>query len=94
MAHAVALLDRTSNGALREALLRLVHALLVPACAATSDAASRVASANGAAFVSAGGVQLAVDLVAGAPARNLQLVFVGGCPASVLLMTQPLSLMS
>lgn len=66
MAHAVALLDRTTTGALRDALLSLVHALLAPTCAATSDAASRAAAANGAAYVRVGGTALAVDLIAGA----------------------------
>jgi hypothetical protein len=37
----------------------------MPTCARTSDAAHRAARANAMAFVEAGGVPLAVDLVAG-----------------------------
>ncbi|KAK9807966.1 hypothetical protein WJX73_008492 [Symbiochloris irregularis] len=70
MAHSVALLDCTANGALQDVLLGLVHALLVPSSAATSPGAQRSAAANGAAFVRAGGVQLAVDMVAGAHAAQ------------------------
>ena len=65
MAHAVALLDRTMSGMLREALLTLLRALLVPHAAATTQAAAAVALTNGAAFVQVGGIQLAVDIVAG-----------------------------
>lgn len=65
MPHAVALLDRTSSSALREGLLKLIHALLVPTSAALSDASHRAAALNGGAFVRTGGVQLAVDLIAG-----------------------------
>ena len=48
--------------ALRSCLLRLLEAALLPQAA---EAAPRVTSANGQAFVRAGGVQLAVDLITG-----------------------------
>ena len=57
--------DRTQSRALRACLLRLLEALLMPTCGRTSDAAHKAARANAMAFVEAGGVPLAVDLVAG-----------------------------
>jgi hypothetical protein len=60
-----ALLDRTPNRSLRHHLLRLVEALLIPRSARVSDQAAQAAHANATAFVEAGGVMLAVDLVAG-----------------------------
>lgn len=51
--------------AVRCCLLRLLESLLAPEAAKQDDRASRAAVANGIAFVDAGGVQLAVDLVAG-----------------------------
>ena len=50
---------------LRDALLQLLHALLVPSTAATSEGAAHAAAVNGAAFIRVGGIQLAVALVAG-----------------------------
>jgi hypothetical protein len=61
-----ALLDRTLSRGLRHCLLRLLEALLIPRCAHSDEAASQAARANAIAFVEAGGVQLAVDMVAGA----------------------------
>ena len=66
--HVAALLDRTMSRPLRGCLLRLLEALLTPAAARTSEPAARAARANAAAFVEAGGVPLAVDLVAGVEA--------------------------
>ena len=60
-----ALLDRTTNRGLRHCLLRLVEALLIPRAAHISDQATQAARQNATAFVEAGGVMLAVDLVAG-----------------------------
>ena len=65
MAHVTALADRSMDRAVRRCLLRLLEALLAPESAQQDDKARRVAAANGRAFVKAGGVQLAVDLVAG-----------------------------
>jgi hypothetical protein len=65
-AHVAALLDRTMNRGLRHCLLRLLEALLTPKCAHIDEKASVAARANATAFVEAGGVQLCVDLVAGA----------------------------
>lgn len=65
MAHATALADRSMDRAVRGCLLRLLEALLAPEAAQGDDKARRAAAANGRAFVEAGGVQLAVDLVAG-----------------------------
>ncbi|KAK9915634.1 hypothetical protein WJX75_001835 [Coccomyxa subellipsoidea] len=65
-AHMAALLDRTLSRGLRHCLLRLLEALLIPRCAHSDEAASQAARANAIAFVEAGGVQLAVDMVAGA----------------------------
>ena len=64
-AHMAALLDRTASKALRHCLLKLVEALLIPRSASISDQASQAARSNATAFVEAGGVMLAVDLVAG-----------------------------
>ena len=64
-AHMAALLDRTASKALRHCLLRLAEALLIPRSASISDQASQAARSNATAFVEAGGVMLAVDLVAG-----------------------------
>ncbi len=71
-----ALLDRTMSRGLRHCLLRLLEALLIPRCGHSDEAASQAARANAVTFVEAGGVQLAVDLVAGvaayyAPAQHL-----------------------
>ena len=63
--HATALADRSMDRAVRGCLLRLLEALLAPESAQQDDKAKRAAAANGRAFVEAGGVQLAVDLVAG-----------------------------
>ena len=65
MAHMAALLDRTTNRGLRHCLLRLVEALLIPRAAHISDQAAQAARQNATSFVEAGGVMLAVDLVAG-----------------------------
>lgn len=64
-AHVAALLDRTMSRGLRHCLLRLLEALLIPRCAHSDEQASQAARANAVGFVEAGGVQLAVDLVAG-----------------------------
>ncbi|KAK9822709.1 hypothetical protein WJX81_005943 [Elliptochloris bilobata] len=66
VAHVTALLDVTLSKPLRHCLLRLAEALLLPAAAREDERAARAATANASAFVAAGGVQLAVDLVAGA----------------------------
>jgi hypothetical protein len=66
VAHVVALLDATLSKPLRHSLLRLAEALLLPAAARGDEAAAAAAAANADAFTAAGGVQLAVDLVAGA----------------------------
>ena len=50
---------------LRDALLWLVHALLVPSMASSSEGAAHAAAVNGAAFIRVGGIQLAVALLAG-----------------------------
>ena len=71
-AHMAALLDRTTNRGLRHCLLRLMEALLTPRAAHISDQAAQAARLNATAFVEAGGVVLAVDLVAG---ENLQAKF-------------------
>lgn len=60
-----ALADCSMDRDVRGCLLRLLEALLAPQSAQQDDKARRVAAANGRAFVKAGGVQLAVDLVAG-----------------------------
>lgn len=65
MAHTTALLDRSMDRAVRGCLLRLLESLLAPGSAKQDDRGARAAAANGRAFVEAGGVQLAVDLVAG-----------------------------
>ena len=62
-----ALLDATLSRPLRHCLLRLAEALLLPAAARGDERAARAAAANADAFIAACGVQLAVDLVAGAP---------------------------
>lgn len=67
VAHVAALLDATLSRPLRHCLLRLAEALLLPAAARGDERAARAAAANADAFIGAGGVQLAVDLVAGAP---------------------------
>ena len=69
MAHATALLDLTLSRPLRHCLLRLAEALLLPAAAREDERAARAAAANANAFIAAGGVQLAIDLVAGASLR-------------------------
>ncbi len=63
--HTTALLDCSMDRAVRCCLLRLLESLLAPDSSPQDDKAARVAAANGRAFVEAGGVQLAVDLVAG-----------------------------
>ena len=65
MAHATALADCSMDRVVRGCLLRLLEALLAPESAQQDDKARRAAAANGRAFVDAGGVQLAVDLVSG-----------------------------
>lgn len=65
-AHVAALLDRTFSRGLRHCLLRLLEALLLPRCAHSDEKASKAARENAITFVEASGVQLAVDLVAGA----------------------------
>lgn len=62
--HLTALLDRTMDGSLRHALLGLLEALVALPAAGMEDAAMRAARANGRSFVEAGGLELAVDLVA------------------------------
>ncbi|KAL0042756.1 hypothetical protein WJX79_009797 [Trebouxia sp. C0005] len=64
--HVTALLDYSMDRAVRCCLLRLLESLLAPEASGQDEKAGRVAAANGRAFVEAGGVQLAVDLVAGA----------------------------
>ena len=66
MAHVTALLDRSMDRAVRCCLLRLLEALIAPEAVKQDERAVRAAAANARAFVEAGGVQLAVDLVAGA----------------------------
>lgn len=63
--HVTALLDYSMDRAVRCCLLRLLESLLAPEASGQDEKAGRVAAANGRAFVEAGGVQLAVDLVAG-----------------------------
>ncbi len=63
--HVTALLDFSMDRAVRCCLLRLLESLLAPEASRQDEKAGRVAAANGRAFVEAGGVQLAVDLVAG-----------------------------
>jgi len=63
--HVTALLDYSMDRAVRCCLLRLLESLLAPEASRQDEKAGRVAAANGRAFVEAGGVQLAVDLVAG-----------------------------
>ncbi len=63
--HVTALLDYSMDRAVRCCLLRLLESLLAPEASRQDEKAGRVAAANGQAFVEAGGVQLAVDLVAG-----------------------------
>lgn len=60
--HGTALLDRSLDRGLRCCLLRLLESCLVPQ---SDDGVQRVIAANGQAFVQAGGVQLAIDLVTG-----------------------------
>ncbi|KAL0040215.1 hypothetical protein WJX77_000548 [Trebouxia sp. C0004] len=64
--HVTALLDHSMDRAVRCCLLRLLESLLAPEASRQDEKAGRVAAANGRAFVEAAGVQLAVDLVAGA----------------------------
>jgi DnaJ family protein C protein 13 len=68
VAHATALLDRVMKPGLRQALLGLLRSLLLPAAAEAGEdrQAAAAAKLNGVAFVEAGGVQLMVDLLAGA----------------------------
>lgn len=61
------------NRGLRHCLLRLLEAVLTPRCAHTDEQASIAAHANATAFVEAGGVQLAVDLVAGTASALMKL---------------------
>ena len=63
--HVTALLDFSMDRAVRCCLLRLLESLLAPEASRQDEKAGRVAAANGRAFVEAGGVQPAVDLVAG-----------------------------
>lgn len=77
-----ALLDLTLSRPLRHCLLRLAEALLLPAAARGDERAARAAAANADAFIAAGGVQLAVDLVAGAP----QLGLASGCRQGALVL--------
>ena len=63
--HIARLLDLTLDRALRCSLLRLIEALLAPQAREEDERASRAAAANGRVFVDSGGVQLAVDLMAG-----------------------------
>ena len=65
MSHVTALLDYSMDRAVRCSLLRLLQALLLPEVGEEDEQAGRAAAANGRAFVDCGGVQLAVDLVAG-----------------------------
>lgn len=78
VAHVTSLLDATLSRPLRHCLLRLVEALLLPAAAREDERAARAAAANAAAFVAAGGVQLAVDLVAGMHLAEEPGILVGG----------------
>ena len=70
MAHVTALLDRTSSGTLRGRLLALIEALVAPAAARAEERAGRAAAANGTSFVEAGGIALAIDLVAGSLTKD------------------------
>ena len=63
--HLVLLLDHTVHRRLRQALLRLLAALVAPQHRPTADNASAAARHNGHALVAAGGVPLLVDVVAG-----------------------------
>lgn len=60
--HITALLDCSMEQSLRCCLLRLLASVLVPGA---MDNAHRTITANGQAFVKAGGVQLTVGLVTG-----------------------------
>lgn len=62
-----ALLDRTQSTALRHVLLRFLEATVAPSAARASDAAAQAARANADSLVDCGGVQLAIDIVAGQP---------------------------
>lgn len=89
--HIIRLADRTPSWPLRHTLLRVLQAALLPAFASRSDisaaaglpvgsggvaAASEAALANCDAFLAAGGVPLAVDLLACALAGFLVIAFV------------------
>ncbi len=67
MAHIAALLDRSMSGPMRQCVLGLVKALLLPVAAAGDPKAAAAAKANGVAFIEAGGIKLLVDLLAGKP---------------------------
>lgn len=66
MGHAVTLMDRSTSPVMRERVLSLVYALVIPKSAATEARAAAAARANGAAFIEAGGMRLLADLLAGA----------------------------
>ena len=53
------------DASLRHALLGLLEALVALPAAGLEDASMRAARANGRTFVEAGGLELAVDLIAG-----------------------------
>lgn len=63
VAHVVAVADHTMSSSLRHELLLLLQALLQPRCGASTPQAQRAVLQNGNAFVMAGGLELAVDLV-------------------------------
>lgn len=65
MAHATILMDYSMNAALRQVLLTLIQALLMPLTAASNPEAKAAAKVNGTAFVEAGGVQLLIDMLTG-----------------------------
>ncbi len=77
--HVTALLDYSMDRAVRCCLLRLLESLLAPEASRQDEKAGRVAAANGRAFVEAGGVQLAVDLVAGQTLTSSIILAVAHC---------------
>ena len=79
MDHITALLDYSMDRAVRCSLLRLLQALLLPEASEEDERVGRVAAANGRAFVGCGGVQLAVDLVAGIGMIKHHLCIFQGC---------------
>ena len=77
--HVTALLDYSMDRAVRCCLLRLLESLLAPEASRQDEKAGRIAAANGRAFVEAGGIQLAVDLVAGQTLTSSIILAVADC---------------